>query len=350
MRLASDNNGPIPEQVLDALRQANEGFSKAYGEDKLTAEVSEVIRKKFEAPEAAVYAVATGTAANSLALATMTKPWETIFCSPCAHLNEDECNAPEFFTGGSKLTLIDCDDKITPGALQDALSALESRGVHGAQRGPISLTQVTEKGTVYSLTELDSITSVAKSQDLLVHMDGARFANALVSLNCTPAEMTWKRGIDAVTLGCSKNGLLAAEIVIFFNPEYGWEFELRRKRGGHLFSKHRYLSAQIKSYLYDDLWLKMARQANQNANYLAAQLKEIDYVNFKYEQDANMMYVQFPRHIHQRAFKAGAYYYLRDGAVLEIGPADEPLTARLVCDWSIKRTDIDQFIELIKGK
>ena len=349
MRLASDNNGPIPEQVFDALRKANSGFSKAYGEDQLTLEVSEIIRGKFEAPMAAVYAVATGTAANSLALATITKPWQTIFCSPCAHLNEDECNAPEFFTGGSKLTLIDCDDKITPRALKDALSSLENRGVHGAQRGPISLTQVTEKGTVYSLTELDAITSVAKSHDLLVHMDGARFANALVALDCTPAEMTWKRGIDAVTLGCSKNGLIAAELVIFFNPKHGWEFELRRKRGGHLFSKHRYLSAQIKGYFDGDLWLKMAQKANENASYLAARLKEIDHVRFKYKQDANMMYVQYPRHIHQRAFKAGAYYYLRDGAVLDIGPADELLTARLVCDWSIEQPDIDKFIRLIEG-
>ena len=348
MKLASDNNGPVPEQVFEALRVANEGSRKAYGEDGITEEISDIIREKFEAPEAAIYMVATGTAANSLALATITKPWETIFCTPCAHLNEDECNAPEFYTGGSKLTLLDCDDKITPSALERALSGLESRGVHGPQRGPVSLTQATEKGTVYSLAELDAIINVAKSHHLTVHMDGARFANALVSLDCTPADMTWKRGIDVVTLGCSKNGLMAAEVVIFFNPEYSWEFELRRKRGGHLFSKHRYLSAQIKGYFDGELWLKMAQQANQNANYLAAQLKQIDHVHFKYKQDANMMYVQFPRHIHQRAFNAGAYYYLRDGAVLNIGPADELLTARLVCDWSISQTDIDLFIELIK--
>ena len=349
MNFASDNNGPVPEQVFEALREANQGTKKAYGEDELTGEVSQMIRDIFEAPAAAVYLVATGTAANALALSTLAKPWDTIFCTPCSHLNEDECNAPEFYTGGSKLTLVGCDDKITADGLDIAVSTLENRGVHGPQLGPVSVTQLTEKGTVYSLDELDSIINVAKRHNLPVHMDGARFANALVALECSAAEMTWQRGVDAVTFGCSKNGLMSAEAVIFFNAEHGWEFELRRKRGGHLFSKHRYLSAQIKGYLDDDLWQKTARQANQNAGYLAAQLKDIGHVHFQYEQHANMLFVKMPRYVHQHAFAAGAYYYIRDVGDAEVGPAEELLTARLVCDWSITKDDIDQFVTVIKG-
>lgn len=348
MFLASDNIGPVPDQIFQALAKANQGYQASYGKDEVTEDASNLIRDVFQAPEAAVYVVATGTAANALALSTMANSWDTIFCTPVAHLHEDECNAPEFFSGGCKLTLVEGHEKITPQALHKAIQAQEHRGVHGPQRGPVSITQLTEKGTVYSMDELKAVVDVAKSYGLAVHMDGARFANAMISLGCTAAEMTWKLGIDAVSFGCSKNGMMSAEAVVFFDPKYAWEFELRRKRSGHLLSKHRYLSAQIKGYLENDLWLDLARKANENAAYLVEGLKQVEQCQFVYQPDANMMFVKFPRGMHQMAVKAGAYYDLR-GQDHENGPKDELLTARMVCDWSIGHEKIDQFINILKA-
>ena len=190
MFFASDNAGPALPQVMQRVNEANSGYQMPYGNDTIMDEVRTTLRDVFDAPDAAVYLVATGTAANSLALASYTQPWDTIFCSPVAHIEEDECNAPEFYTGGAKLTLLEGNDRIAPDVLRTAILGTESKGVHGAQRGPVSITQVTENGCVYTVNELEALTKVAKEFDLPVHMDGARFANALVALGCTPAEMT----------------------------------------------------------------------------------------------------------------------------------------------------------------
>ncbi len=344
MYFASDNSGPVHPQVMAALNAANEGYQMAYGADTLMNEVRDQIRGIFEAPGAAVYLVATGTAANSLALATLSNPWETVFCSPVAHIHEDECNAPEFYAG-AKLTLVPGGDKMTPEALRSAILAEETRGVHGPQRGPISITQVTERGSVYSLGELQALCGVAKEYGLPVHMDGARFTNALVALNCSPADMTWKSGVDAVSFGGTKNGLMGVEAVVFFDEAKAWEFELRRKRGAHLFSKHRYLSAQMAAYLKDDLWLTLARQANANCARLADGLRSKG-ASFLHEPQANMVFAEFPRARHKQLHEAGAIYHLW-GAELEGEDDDEPLACRMVCDWSIRPEDIDQFLSLI---
>ena len=344
----SDNAGPVPDQIIEAIRDVNNGYHKAYGDDRYMADVQGSLREVFEAHEAAVYLVGTGTAANVLALATLGEPWQTIFCSPVAHLHEDECNAPEFFTGGAKLTLVKCDDKITPDALRAAITAQENRGVHGPQRGPLSLTQTTEMGTLYSLDELRALTEITKSYGLPVHMDGARFANALVSLECSAADMTWKSGIDALSFGGTKNGLMGVEAVIFFDPKHAWEFELRRKRSAHLFSKTRYLAAQMQGYLKNDLWLDLARKANENASYLAQGLRQMPHVRFAYEPQANMIFIRLSRADHQKANQAGAGYSLRNSD-LDNGPADEILTARFVCDWSIEKDQIDRFLDIMRG-
>ncbi len=329
MHFASDNSGPVHTEVLAALTEANQGYQMAYGADTLMNEVRDRIRGIFEAPGAAVYLVATGTAANSLALATLSNPWETVFCSPVAHIHEDECNAPEFYAG-TKLTLVPGGDKMTPEALQQSIAGEENRGVHGPQRGPVSITQVTERGSVYNLEELQALCLVAKKYDLPVHMDGARFSNALVALNCSPAEMTWKVGVDAVSFGGTKNGLLGVEAVVFFNESKAWEFELRRKRGAHLFSKHRYLSAQMAAYLRDDLWLRSARQANNNCARLADGLRAAG-AELANEPQANMIFASLTRKQHKRLHEGGAVYHLW-GDTLEGADADEMLTCRLVCD------------------
>ena len=347
MFFASDNAGPAHPAIMEALATANTGYAMPYGADPIMEEVREKIREIFEAPEAAVYLVATGTAANSLALATFCQPFETVFCAPVAHIHEDECNAPEFYSGGAKLTLVGDAPKMTPEALRSAIENEESRGVHGPQRGPVSITQVTERGTVYSVEELTALCDVAKSFGLPVHLDGARFANALVALGCSPAEMTWKAGVDVVSFGGTKNGCVGVEAVILFDPEKAWEFELRRKRGAHLFSKHRYLSAQMKAYLADDLWLETARMANANCARLAAGLGEAGVV-FTHEPQANTIFCAFPRAAHQRLHDAGAAYYVWSGA-LEGDDPEEMLEARLVCDWSGSAAEIDRFVGLVKG-
>lgn len=345
MYFASDNAGTVHPKVMAALAEANEGYAMGYGNDPLTAEVQAQIREIFEAPEAMVHFVPTGTAANSLALAVLSNPWDTIFCARHSHIQMDECNAPEFYSG-AKLTTVGHGDKIDPEILRKRIEATGVLGVHGAQRGPVSITQVTEFGQIYSLSELTALTSVAKEFGCPVHLDGARFANALVALNCSPADMTWRAGVDAVSFGGTKNGCMGVEAVVIFDPEKAWEFELRRKRGAHLFSKLRYLSAQMKGYLADDLWKTTARQANDNCARLAAGLREAGVV-FDYEPQANMIFCQMPRGTHKRLKEAGAMYYMLSGDL--DGADDALLPARLVCDWAISNDLIDQFIAIVKG-
>lgn len=341
MFFASDNAGPAHPQVMERVMAANTGHQLPYGNDDMMEEVRTGIRRIFDAPEAEVFLVSTGTAANALALACYTQPWQTIYCSAVAHVEEDECNAPEFYTGAAKLTCVPTDDKMTPEALDAAISAHSPGDVHAAQPGPVTITQVTERGTVHTLAELHALTAVAKAHNLPVHLDGARFANAQAALGCTAAEMSWKAGVDVVSFGGTKNGCMAVEAVVFFDPSKAWEFQLRRKRGAHLFSKHRYLSAQMAGYLQDDLYHKTARQANDKASYLAEGLTKAG-AEFLHTPDANMIFTRFPRAVHQRLHDAGAQYNLW-GDTLD-GAAGDMVACRLVCDWSITRDQIDQFL------
>ncbi|MFA8387115.1 MAG: low specificity L-threonine aldolase [Pelagibaca sp.] len=344
MFFASDNSGPVPQAVLDVMAEANAGHMMGYGADPLMDEVRQRIRDLFEAPEAAVYLAATGTAANALALATLIEPFDTVFCTPMAHIEEDECNAPEFYTGGAKLTLVDGADRMTTDALTHAIESQGNRGVHGPRRGAVSITQVTEMGNVYTLPQLKALCDVAKSYGLPVHLDGARFANAAVALGCSPAEMTWKLGVDVAVFGGTKNGLMGVEAVVFFDPAKAWEFELRRKRGGHLFSKHRYLSAQMAAYLRGDLWKDLAQKANAKAAHLHEGIRKRNDVQIVNDVTANMIFFNAPRALHQTLQAAGAKYHVSGGLT---GDADTLLRGRLVCDWSIPDAEIDRFVSLL---
>lgn len=348
MYFASDNTGPVHPKVMAALAAANEGYAASYGDDAIMGDVHRRICELFEAPDASVYLVATGTAANALILATLAQPWDTIYCARESHIEVDECNAPEFFSGGAKLTLVDgTAGKINPSALQELVDTGPIHGVHGAQRGPVSITQVTDCGTVYSLDEIAAITNVARSHDLPVHLDGARFANAMMALGCSAADMTWKAGIDAVSFGGTKNGLMGVEAVIFFDPKHAWEFELRRKRAAHLFSKHRYLSAQMQAYLQDGLWRELAARSNSAAARLAEGLRGVDDLSFTFDPQANIVFASFPRVLHQKLAAAGAIYEVI--GELETGDPAESLPCRMVCDWSTSDANIDRFIAAIKG-
>ncbi len=345
MWFTSDNAGPAHPAVIEAVTKANAGYAPSYGGEAAMARVTARIREVFEAPEAAVYLVATGTAANALSLACLCPPWGAVYCHRHAHVQEDECGAPEFYTGGAKLVPLDGPDgRIAPETLAEALARAAQVGVHNVQRGALSLTTATEAGTAYTPDQIRALTALAKARGLPVHLDGARFANALVRIGCTPAEMSWKAGIDVLSFGGTKNGLMGVEAVILFDPARAWEFELRRKRGGHLFSKHRYLAAQMEAYLDAGLWLEMAAVANARADALAAGLASTPGARILHPVEANIVFAAWPRAGHRAVQAAGAHYYLWPFDQSLEGPDAAPLSARLVCNWFTTEAEVAAFI------
>ena len=350
MHFGSDNCSPVHPQVMDALSRANQGYATSYGDDAIMDRVRARFREVFEAPDAAIYLVGTGGTANALALATYVQPWQAIYCHRNAHLETDECGGPAFYSGGATLALVDGPNgQLAADALASAIAATPQGDVHAVQRGAVSITNTSEAGTVYSCDEVAAISAIARRNSLPLHMDGARFANALVSLGCTPAELTWKSGVDVLSFGGAKNGLMGVEAVVMFDPAKAWEFELRRKRGGHLFSKHRYLSAQFEAYLSDDLWLDMARTANHMAAQLSRGLAAIPGAYLVHPTQANMVFARMARARHRRAMQGGATYYLMPMDTSLEGADDEMLASRLVCSWSTTTSDVDQFLELVRA-
>lgn len=338
MFFASDNGAPVPQKILDAMQRANEGYYVSYGADAPMARLRNQIRTLFEAPEAEVHLVTTGTAANALALSLYAPPYGSVFCHKHAHIAEDECGAPEFYTGGAKLHLIDgAHGKITPDALTDAFGQCNG-SVHSVQPSIVSLTNVTEAGTVYSVAEITALAALSKAQGLPTHLDGARFANALAATRATPAQMSWRAGIDVLSLGGTKNGLMAAEAVIIFDPSKSRELELRRKRGGHLTSKMRFIAAQMEAWFEGDLWLELARNSNAMANRLAEGLRRIDGAELLHPVEANMMFVRLPDAAHERAKAAGAVYYNMGAGI-----------GRLVTSWCTTEADVDGLLAAFQG-
>jgi len=348
MSFVSDTGAPAHPKVLDALVRANEGFAPSYGADSLSQAVRDRLRAVFEAPKAEVFLVATGSAANALALACFCPPWSSVICHRDAHVEVDECGAPEFYTGGAKLIHAAGDHgRITSETLTEALGRIAQRDVHSVQRGALSLTNATEAGTVYTPDTVADLARIAHDHGMPVHMDGARLANALAATGATPAEMTWRAGIGALSLGGTKNGLLGAEAVILFDPETAWQFQLRRKRGGHLLSKYRYLAAQMLAYLDGDLWLDLARAANARAADLSARLAALPGVALTHPTEANAVFAAWPRAAHRVLHDAKAGYKLWPGGQSLDGPDDTPLSARLVCSWCTTPEDVARFAETL---
>jgi threonine aldolase len=338
MFFASDNGAPVPQPIMDALARANHGQTLSYGADAPMARLRAQIRTLFDAPEAEVHLVTTGTAANALALALYTPPYGATLCHRHAHIHEDECGAPEFFSGGAKLLLVDGPHgKITPDALK-AVLAQNGGSVHGVQPSALSLTNVTEAGTTYSVAETMTLTAIAKSAGLGTHLDGARFANALAATNASPADLTWRAGIDVLTLGGTKNGLLGAEAIILFDPAKSWELELRRKRAGHLNSKMRYVAAQLEAWFETGYWLELARHSNAMAARLAAGLATIEGAELLHPVQANIAFARLPAAAHARAKAAGAVYYdMGDGL------------CRLVTAWCTTADEVDALLAAFRG-
>jgi threonine aldolase len=351
MWFASDNTQPAAPEVMAALAGANAGHAASYGADADMARVTAELRAVFEAPEAEVQLVATGTAANALALACLAPPWGAVYCHAEAHVNSDECGAPEFYTAGAKLVpLAGEHGRIDPAALDAALAIGRGASVHNVQPAALSLTNATEAGTVYDPDAVAALVALARPMRLPVHMDGARFANAVAGIGCSPSELSWKAGIDVLTLGGTKDGCLAAEAVIFFDPSRARDFGFRRKRAGHLFSKHRFLAAQIEAWLADGLWLELAARANARAAALGRGLAATPGVTLAHPVEANAVFARWPRGLHKAALAAGAEYHLWDFDATLDGPDDEPLLARLVCGWSTTEAEVATFLAVLSSE
>ncbi|HEY5067303.1 MAG TPA: low specificity L-threonine aldolase [Xanthobacteraceae bacterium] len=343
MNFASDNTAPVAPEILDAIVKANTGYASGYGRDDWTYGVERRLSEIFER-DVAAYLVPTGTAANALSLAQVAPPFGAVFCHAESHIATDECGAPEFFGGGFKLVgLAGEGAKIAPQTLQAALAGYGDHSPHQMIASALSITQASEAGTIYRTDEIATLCEAAKRRGLAVHMDGARFANALVRLNATPAQMTWRSGIDVLSFGATKNGALAAEAVVIFDPERAMFFGERRKRGGHLLSKHRFLAAQFSAYLAGDLWLRLARHANDMADRLAQKLTARGLKPL-WPVEANLLFVALPQSLDDKLKAAGAAYYVRPSESVNL-PADRVL-ARLVTSYSTQDEDIDRFVHL----
>jgi threonine aldolase len=344
MNFASDNAAGIAPEILAAVARANEGPALAYGHDDWTARLERRFADMFER-DVAVFLVATGTAANALALAHLTPPWGAVLCHDESHIATDECGAPEFFGGGIKLIgLAGAGGKIAPETLARALDG-QWGGPHHVTPAVLSLSQASEAGTIYRMHEMRRLAEMAHARGLAVHVDGARLANALVRMNASLAEATWKAGVDALSFGATKGGALAAEAVVFLDPARATNMPERRKRAGHLISKHRFLAAQMEAYCADDLWLKLARHANAMADRLAAGLASLG-VEPVWPVEANEVFVAVPARMDARLKSQGAICHPWRTNSLPHGIAlpDNASLVRLVTSFATSAEEVDRFV------
>ena len=338
VKFASDNvTGACPE-VLDAIIKVNDGIAPPYGNDEISGVLQEKFSKIFE-KDVIVYPTASGTASNALALSAISPSFGNIYCHKFSHINVDECGAPEFYTGGAKLVPLNGKDgKITVDELNDNIGGFGI--VHHTQPSIVSITQATETGEVYTLDQIRNISEIAHKKKLKVHMDGARFANALVSLDVTPAEMTWKSGIDILSFGATKNGCIAAEAIIIFNKELVGNLPFLLKRSGHLLSKMRFVSAQLDGYISNDVWLKNARHANLMAKKLSDGLVSSNQVKLEYPTEANEVFVKLPKKMVEHL---NTEEYMMSNE--ELGGK----TVRLVTAWNTKSSEVEEFLKTISN-
>ncbi|RWO81620.1 low specificity L-threonine aldolase [Mesorhizobium sp.] len=350
MNFASDNWAGAHPSIAAGLSAHAGGFSTAYGDGALDEAAYQRFNEIFER-EVAVFFVATGTAANSLSLTAYNKSGGISFCHRESHVIEDECGAPEYFTGGSRLHAVDgALGKIDPNDLDRAVGRFAPEIVHSGRPMAVSITQSTEVGTIYTLNEIARISAIAKHHKLPLHMDGARFANALVALETTPAEMTWKGGVDILSFGATKNGCWCAEAIVLFDLDRARELAFLRKRAAQLFSKSRFIAAQFEAYFQDDLWLDTARHANAMAARLAALIEDSPSARLAWLPQANEVFAVMKKAKAERVLLAGAAFYDWhkphdfDGHIGE----DEALY-RFVTSFATTEEEVDRFGELIAG-
>lgn len=332
---ASDNNAGIIPEVWQAMTDANaDPHCGAYGEDAWTRAAEAEFRRVFEHEQLEIFFVFNGTASNSLALAALCDSFHGVVCHRHSHVLTDECNAPGFFRHGLSLLPVDGEfGKIGSEALRETCASL--RHIHAPEARGLSVTQSTELGTVYTPAELKALTATARELGLKVHMDGARFSNAVASLGCTPADLTWRAGIDVLSFGGTKNGMAAGEAVVFFDPTLAANFKRRMKQSGQLASKMRFLSAPWLGFLRGDAWLKHARRANEVAAHLAESLARLPGIRIAQPRQANAVFVQLPLAAAESLWAGGWRFYD------DVGPVG---AMRLMCAWDSTPADVDHFV------
>ena len=339
MDFSSDTSAPAHPAVIDALAGVNAENAPSYGGDDATARVKTLLETIFET-ELEIWLCASGTASNALALSCFCPPTGAILCHEEAHIERDERGAPEFFTGGGKLHLLPgSGGKIDEHALRSALGAIDHGFVHETPAHVLSLTNLTECGTSHSCDETSLRAHLAKQYDLCIHLDGARLANALAHTGSTPAELTWKSGVDVLTLGLTKTGAIGCEIIILFGEARAkiTELQARAKRSGHMPPKMRYLAAQAEALLAGGLWLELAAHANQMARQLANMLCAIPGTTLAYPTDGNEVFVHLPEGCAEKLQAAGTRFYPWPGG-----------SHRFVCSWSTTQREIDAFAETLR--
>jgi threonine aldolase len=334
-QFASDTYAGVCPEALAALQEANRGHAAAYGDDPWTARAAELLRAFFEA-DCAVFFVPTGTAANALALAALCQSYHSVLCHADAHIQTDECGAPEYAAGGIKLVPVaGPDGKIDPDLVRQA--AARRRDVHSHRPGVVSLSQATEAGTVYTVEEVRALCAAARELGLRVHLDGARFANALAALRVPPRALTWEAGVDVVCFGGTKNGLAAGDAVIFFDRGLAEGFEYRRKQAGHLQAKMRFVAAGWVALLESGAWLRNAAHANAMARRLEAELRGVAGLRVVYPVQANAVFVQMPRPWADGLHRRGWHFYtIADGE-------------RLMCSWDTEPDDIAALVNDLRA-
>ena len=336
-QFASDNYAGVCPEAWAATAKANQGHVRGYGDDDWTARASDLLRELFET-HCEVFFVFNGTAANSLALASMCQSYHSILCHETAHVETDECGAPEFFSNGTKVLQVPgANGKMEPAGIERVVTKRDD--IHYPKPRVVSVTQATELGTVYSVAELKAIWGVCKKHNLKMHMDGARFANAVASLNVAPKEITWQAGIDVLCFGGTKNGTAVGDAVVFFNRELAEEFDYRCKQAGQLASKMRFLSAPWVGMLQDGAWLRYARQANAAAAYLEKSLRGLPEVRIMFPRQANAVFVELPQKVIQGLWARGWMFYNF------IGKGG----CRLMCAWDVTEQDVDEFVSDLKS-
>ena len=332
-QFASDNYSGVCPEAWAALTEANAGHEPGYGNDTWTRHASDLIRDIFET-KCEVFFVFNGTAANSLALASLCQSYHSVLCHELAHIETAECGAPEFFANGSKILLLPgTDARIDPAGIARAVN--KRSDIHYPKPRVLSLTQATELGTVYSPAELQTLAETARRHGLRLHMDGARFANAVAALKVAPADLTWRAGVDVLCFGGTKNGLAVGEAVVFFNLEAAREFDYRCKQGGQLASKMRFLSAPWTGVLQDGAWLRHAQQANAMAQRLEAGLRGLTGVEIAHAVQTNVVFARLPGPAVKAMHEEGWKFYTH------VGGAGE---GRLMCSWDTKSEDVDAFV------
>jgi len=329
----SDNTGRAAPEILDALVRANEGTALGYGADEWTVRLQERFSELFET-RVRVFPVATGTAANALSLAALAPSWGLVFCSAAAHINTSEANAAGFFGGGLKLVPVaGADGKIDAGELERTLAGFPPGQLHRGLPAAVNVTQATDLGAVYTLDEVRAVADVAKARGLRLHMDGARFANALARLGCSPAELSWRAGIDILSFGATKNGGALCDAIVVFSPEIADGLAIQLRRAGQVWSKMRFASAQLMAYIENGLWLRLAAQSNAGAARIATGIKNIPGVKMLAPVDANEMFLDLPAGV-MDALEADGFQFYRRSATL----------ARFVCRFDVTDREADGLV------